>query len=322
MKTAMITGAGQDSSYLTEMLLENYKVITLIRRSSYPNTSRLDHLRDLEESEDDKFNMDYFDLSDSASIYNVIKKYQPDIIFNMAAQSHVGISFKVPESTFNFNTLGVLRFLEAIKEIKPGCKFYQASSSEMFGISPPPQNEQTPFMPCSPYGIAKLAAFHLVRAYREGYNLFATNGILFNHESERRGLNFVTRKITVNIAEIVAGKRKKIKLGNLDALRDWGHSRDYMEAIIELMERDEPADVIISTGENHSIKDFLKEAFDLVGLDWRDYVEISDKYKRPFEVPALLGDNSKILKMLKWKPKVKFKQLVKEMLESDLKKIK
>ena len=319
MKTAMITGAGQDSSYLTEMLLNNYKVVTLIRRSSYFNTERISHLRKLEEAENDKFRMDYFDLSDSVSIWNAVEKYQPDIIFNMAAQSHVGISFKVPESTINFNTLGVLRFLEAIREIKPDCKFYQASSSEMFGISPPPQNEKTPFMPCSPYGISKLAAFHLVRAYREGYGLFATNGILFNHESERRGLNFVTRKITISIAEILKGKREKIYLGNLDALRDWGHSKDYMKAVIELMELEKPTDVVIATGETHSIKDFLEEAFSLVNLRWEDYVEISDKYKRPFDVPALLGDNSKALGLLKWRPEIKFKQLVKEMMEADLK---
>ena len=318
-KTVIITGCGQDSSYLAELLLEKgYKVVVLIRRASYPNTQRLDHFKELEESDDDSFTMDYFDLSDSVSIHNAIKKYQPDVLFNLAAQSHVGISFNVPESTINFNALGPLRILEAIKEIKPDCKYYQASSSEMYGISPPPQGEDTPFMPCSPYGIAKLCAFHLVRAYRQGYGLFATNGILFNHESERRGLNFVTRKITTNIAEIVAGKREKITLGNLDAKRDWGHAKDYMEAIIEIMELDNPIDIVVSTGETHTIKEFLKEAFDLIGLNWEDYVEVSDRYKRPFDVPALLGDNSKALKTLRWRPKIKFKDLVKEMLEYDL----
>lgn len=322
MKTAMITGAGQDSSYLTEMLLEKgYKVVTLIRRASYPNTKRLDHLKMLEESDDDKFTMDYFDLSDSVSIHNAIRKYMPDVIFNMAAQSHVGISFKVPESTIDFNLLGPLRILEAIKEINPKIKFYQASSSEMFGISPPPQSEDTPFMPCSPYGVAKLGAFHLVRTYRNGYGIHASNGILFNHESERRGVNFVTRKITMNIAEIIAGKREKITLGNLDAKRDWGHSKDYMRAIIEIMESDEPMDVVISTGETYSIKEFLEEAFKLVGLNWEEYVVINDKFKRPFDVPALLGDNSKAMKTLKWRPEIKFQQLVKEMLENDIKEI-
>lgn len=318
-KVALITGCGQDSSYLAELLLEKeYKVVVLVRRASYPNTQRLDHLNELEESSDDSFNMDYFDLSDAVSIHNAIKKYQPDVFFNIAAQSHVGISFKVPESTMNFNALGPLRILEAIKEIKPDCKYYQASSSEMYGISPPPQDEDTPFMPCSPYGIAKLCAFHLVRAYRKGYGLFATNGILFNHESERRGLNFVTRKITTNLAEIVAGKRDKITLGNLNAKRDWGHSKNYMEAVIEIMELNSPVDVVISTGETHTIKEFLKEAFSLVGLNWEDYVEVSDRYKRPFDVPALLGNNSKALKILKWRPKIKFKELVREMLEYDL----
>lgn len=322
MKTAIVTGAGQDSSYLTEMLLDKgWKVITLIRRASYPNTERLDHLKLLEESDDESFTMDYFDLCDATSIHNAIKKYQPDVFFNLAAQSHVGISFKVPESTIDFNMLGPLRILEAIKEIKPDCKFYQASSSEMFGISQPPQNEDTPFMPCSPYGVAKLGAYHLVRTYRHGYGIHASNGILFNHESERRGLNFVTRKITLNIAEIVAGIRDKITLGNLDAKRDWGHSKDYMRAIIEMMELDEAVDLVISTGETYSIKEFLKEAFSLLDLNWEDYVEINDKFKRPFDVPALLGDNSKALKLLKWRPEIKFQQLVKEMLENDLKEV-
>lgn len=317
MRTVMVTGSGQDSSYLTELLLERGdKVVMLIRRASYPNTQRVDHI-----PEGDNFVMDYFDLSDTVSIENAVQKYQPDIIFNMAAQSHVGISFKVPESTINFNTLGVLRFLEAIKKIKPTCKFYQASSSEMFGISPPPQNEDTPFMPCSPYGVSKLAAFHLVRTYREGYGLFATNGILFNHESERRGLNFVTRKITRSIAEIVIGKRKQIELGNIDAKRDWGHSRDYMKAIIEVMDLNEPTDIVISTGETYSVRDFLNEAFGLLGLNWEDYVVLSDKQLRPFDVPALLGDNSKAMKILKWKPEIKFKELVREMLDNDLKEI-
>ena len=322
MKTAMITGAGQDSSYLTEMLLDRgYKVVTVVRRASYPNTKRLDHLKMLEESDDDKFTMDYFDLCDATSINKIIIKYKPDVIFNMAAQSHVGISFDNAVSTMQFNAIGPLLFLEAIRQINPKIKFYQASSSEMFGISPPPQKEDTPFMPCSPYGVAKLAAYHLVRTYRNGYGIHASNGILFNHESERRGLNFVTRKITLNIAEIVAGKREKITLGNLDAKRDWGHSKDYMRAIIEIMESDKPMDVVISTGETYSIKEFLEEAFNLIGLNWKDYVVINDKFKRPFDVPALLGDNSKAMKTLKWRPEIKFQQLVKEMLENDLQEV-
>lgn len=313
-KTAIITGAGQDSSYLAELLLsKGYRVVMLIRRTSYPSASRVAHI-----PESEMFIMDYFDLDDQASIVNAIKKYQPDIFFNMAAQSHVGISFKVPESTFNFNALGPFRILEAIKQNLPSCKFYQASSSEMFGISPPPQNELTPMLPCSPYGIAKLAAFHFTRMYREGYGLKATNGILFNHESERRGMNFVTRKITRGIGEILLGKRKKLKLGNLDAKRDWGHSKDYMEAIVELMEEHEPTDVVISTGETHTVREFLEVAFKIVGLKWEDYVEIDNSLLRPFDVPALLGDNTKALNMLRWRPKVKFKELVQEMLLNDL----
>jgi len=319
MKTCMITGAGQDASYLTEILLEKgYKVVVLVRRSSYPNYTRLEHLRKIEEEKDSNLIMEYFDLSDTVSIRKVIDKYKPDYFYNLAAMSHVGISFKVPESTLDFNAIGPLRILESLKEIKPECKFYQASSSEMFGISPPPQSEDTPMLPCSPYGVAKLAAYHLTRVYRIAYGMHCTNGILFNHESSRRGLNFVTRKITTNIAEIVAGKRNKITLGNLSAKRDWGHARDYMEAVTELMETQKPTDVVISTGETYSIKEFLQEAFGLLDLDWHDYVEIDDTYKRPFDVPALLGDNSKALSMLKWRPKVKFKELVSGMLESDL----
>lgn len=317
MRTVMVTGAGQDASYLTELLLERGdKVIMLIRRSSYPNTIRVKHLK-----EGENYQQEYFDLCDSESINVLVKKYQPDVFFNLAAQSHVGISFKVPESTFNFNAMGVLRILEAIRLHAPKCRFYQASSSEMYGTSLPPQNESTPFMPCSPYGISKLCAFHLVRMYREGYGLFATNGILFNHESERRGLNFVTRKITTGIAKIIKGEETKLELGNLDAKRDWGHSKDYMEAIIELMELDTPQDMVISTGETHTVREFLEEAFTLVGLNWEDYVVISDKQFRPFDVPALLGDNSKALQTLKWRPKIKFKELVKEMLENDLREI-
>jgi len=315
----MISGCGQDSSYLTELLLnKDYKVVVLVRRSSYPNYTRLGHLRSMEESNDSNLTMEYFDLSDSVSIRKVIEKHKPDYFYNLAAQSHVGISFKVPESTVDFNALGPLRILEALKDINPKCKFYQASSSEMFGISPPPQSEITPMMPCSPYGVAKLAAFHLTRVYRVAYGMHCTNGILFNHESERRGLNFVTRKITTSIAEIVDGTRDKITLGNLDATRDWGHARDYMKAVIELMETQEPTDLVISTGETYSIREFLEVAFKLIGLDWEDFVCIDDSFKRPFDVPALLGDNSKALGLLKWRPEIMFKDLVRKMLESDM----
>ena len=315
----VVSGCGQDASYITELLLDKgYKVVVLVRRSSYPNYTRLSHLLKLEETKDSNLTMEYFDLSDSVSIRKMIEKYKPDYFYNLAAQSHVGISFKVPESTIDFNALGVLRILESLKDLAPECKFYQASSSEMYGISPPPQSEDTPMMPCSPYGVAKLAAFHLARVYRVAYGMHCTNGILFNHESERRGLNFVTRKITTNIAEIVAGTREKITLGNLNAKRDWGHARDYMEAIVEIMETQKPDDIVISTGETYSIQEFLVKAFTLVGLDWHDYVQIDDSFKRPFDVPALLGDNSKALRLLKWRPKIMFDELVERMLESDL----
>lgn len=313
-KTVIVTGCGQDSSYLADLLLEKgYKVVMLIRRSSYPNTRRVEHLK-----EGENFIMEYFDLIDEGSIRNLISKYKPSIIFNMAAMSHVGISFKIPKATIEFNTIGLLNILEAVRQIKPDCKVYQASSSEMFGISPPPQNELTPMLPCSPYGVSKLAGFHLMRCYREGYGMFCTNGILFNHESERRGLNFVTRKITKGIANIISGKQDKIELGNIDSKRDWGHSKDYMNAIVELMELEKPMDLVISTGETHTVREFLQEAFSLVGLNWEEFVVLSDKQLRPFDVPALLGDNSKALSILKWKPKIKFKELVKEMLEYDL----
>ena len=319
-KTALITGVGgQDGSYLCEFLLKKgYKVRGIIRRCSSPNTERLEHLIELEEMDNSILQFRYADLSDASSLRKVIHDFMPDEIYNLAAQSHVGISFGNSESTINFNLLGPLRLLEAIKDIKPNCKFYQASSSEMFGISPPPQNEETPMLPCSPYGIAKLGAYHLTRIYRRSYNLFACNGILFNHESPRRGVNFVTKKITLEIAKIVNGERNKMTLGNLDSKRDWGFSKEYIEGMWEILQQDKPDDFVLATEETHTIKEFLEEAFALLNLNWEDYVEISDKYKRPFDVPALLGDPTKAFKTLSWRPKTKFKDLVKMMLASDL----
>lgn len=326
-KVALITGiGGQDGSYLAEFLLsKGYKVRGIIRRASWPNTKRIDHLdvydEIYEKTDNSPFYLLYGDLADAISIRNVIEKVRPDEIYNLGAQSHVGISFDNPESTINYNTLGALRVLEAIRDMKLNCKYYQASSSEMFGISLPPQNEETPTLPQSPYGIAKLATYHLTRMYRNAYGIFACNGILFNHESPRRGLNFVTRKITRGIADIVIGKRKKLILGNLDAKRDWGFSKEYVEAMWLILQQDKPDDFVIATRETHTIREFLQESFSMLGLNWEDFVETSDNYKRPAEVPALLGDASKAERVLGWTPKTKFKELVRMMLASDLKDI-
>lgn len=320
-KVAFITGiGGQDGSYLAEFLLsKGYLVRGMIRRASLPNEKRIEHLDIYGEYPDSPYYTVYGDLSDASSIRNALEKIKPDEIYNIGAQSHVGISFQTPESTINFNLLGTLRILEAIRDMNLNCRFYQASSSEMFGISPPPQNEETNMLPQSPYGIAKLGAFHLTRMYRKAYGIFASNGILFNHESPRRGWNFVTKKITKEIAKIVIGEKKKIILGNLDAKRDWGYSKEYVEAMWRILQHEEPDDFVIATNETHTVRDFVQEAFNIFGLNWEDFVEISDKYKRPAEVPALLGDYSKAKKLLGWEPKTKFKDLVKMMVISDLK---
>lgn len=323
-KVALITGVtGQDGSYLSELLLEKgYIVRGIVRRASHPNTKRIDHLLAKypnDHEPDCLFVLTYADLTDGISVRNVIERFRPDEIYNLAAQSHVGISFNNPESTLNINSLGPLRILETIRDMRLPCKFYQASSSEMFGASPPPQNEQTPFLPQSPYGTAKLAAFHLTRLYRNAYGLFASNGILFNHESPRRGLNFVTKKITRGIAGILVGENKNIILGNLDAKRDWGFSKEYVEAMWRILQHDKPDDFVIATEETHTVREFLKEAFGLIGLDYEKFVIESDRYKRPAEVPALLGNSTKARKILGWEPKVKFKELTKMMLAYDLK---
>jgi len=324
-KVALIFGiSGQDGSYLAEFLLKKgYFVRGVIRRASFPNTKRIDHLDIYDErygkTEDSPFYILYGDLADSTSIRNILEEIKPDEIYNLGAQSHVGISFDNPESTLNYNALGPLRILEAIRDMKLKCKYYQASSSEMFGISPPPQNEWTPMIPQSPYGISKLAGYHLTRLYRNAYGLFACNGILFNHESPRRGLNFVTKKITLSIADIIVGKKEKIVLGNLDAKRDWGFAGDYVEAMWLILQQEYPDDFVIATRETYTVREFLEEAFNLLDLNWEDFVEISEKYKRPAEVPALLGDPSKAKNIFNWEPKVKFKDLVKMMLATDIK---
>lgn len=323
-KVALITGiGGQDGSYLAEFLLEKgYIVRGIVRRASSPNTKRIDEL--LSKYKDDSspscpFALKYGDLTDASSIRNIIEQVQPDEVYNLAAQSHVGISFENGESTLMINTLGVYKILDTLKKMNYKGKFYQASSSEMFGASPPPQNENTPFSPQSPYGISKVASFYLTKLYREAYGIFACNGILFNHESPRRGLNFVTKKITREIAQLLVGERDKLILGNLYAKRDWGYSKEYVQAMWKILQQDTPDDFVISTGETHTVAEFLDECFSLIGLKKEEFVEISDRYKRPAEVPALLGDSSKAKKILQWEPKVKFKELAKMMLVADLK---
>ncbi|MFH1503112.1 MAG: GDP-mannose 4,6-dehydratase [Candidatus Diapherotrites archaeon] len=323
-KVALITGiGGQDGSYLAEFLLEKgYFVRGIIRRASYPNTHRIDHLLKKygdDRSEENPFFLLYADLTDASSLRNVIEKIRPDEIYNLAAQSHVGISFENGGSTLNINTLGVHKILDTIRKMNYKCKYYQASSSEMFGSSPPPQNENTPFNPQSPYGISKVAAFHLTKMYREAYGLFACNGILFNHESPRRGLNFVTKKITKELSEMVVGEREIITLGNLDAKRDWGFSGEYVQAMWAILQQESPDDFVISTGEAHTVKEFLDECFSLLGLDKDKFFKSIERYKRPAEVPALLGDSTKAKNILNWDPKVKFKELAKMMLVADLK---
>jgi len=322
-KIALITGcSGQDGSYLAELLLtKGYIVRGTVRRSSYPHTQRVDHL--LKEHDDNdpdcRFRLLYADLTDTSSIRNVIETVQPDEVYNLAAQSQVGISFFTGESTLDINALGPYRILDTLRRMGAPTRYYQASSSEMFGASPPPQNERTPFLPQSPYGISKVAAFFSTRMHRVAYNMFAANGILFNHESPRRGLNFVTRKVTRGIASIIADEGGKIFMGNLDTKRDWGFSGDYVEAIWRILQQDQPDDFVIATEETHSIREFIELAFDLVGLDWKDFViSNTDRYKRPAEVPALQGDSSKARQILGWEPKIRFKELCRMMLVADL----
>ncbi|WP_440691114.1 GDP-mannose 4,6-dehydratase [Candidatus Pelagibacter sp. HIMB1782] len=317
-KKALITGiTGQDGSYLSELLLsKNYKVLGMMRRSSSFNTSRIDHLY---KKFKNNFDTEYGDLMDDSSIHSIISKFKPDEIYNLGAQSHVGISFKTAKSTLTYNTLSTFNILETIRITNKKIRFYQASSSEMFGITKPPQRENSQFLPQSPYGISKVGAYHTTRYFRNAYKLHACNGILFNHESPRRGLNFVTRKITFNIPLILKGEIKKLKMGNLDIKRDWGFAGDYADAIWKIVQYKKADDWVVATGENYSIKEFLDECFGLVGLNWKKFIiQDSKQYLRPSEVPNLKGDASKVKKILKWKPKVKFKSLCKMMLESDL----
>jgi GDPmannose 4,6-dehydratase len=319
-KRALITGiTGQDGSFLTELLLEKgYEVYGIIRRSSSFNTDRIDHLYQDPHEPDTRLRLVYGDLNDSSSLNTVLRQTQPDEIYNLGAQSHVRVSFDVPEYTAEVTGLGTVRILEAIREtgIKP--KFYQASSSELFGkVLETPQTERTPFYPRSPYGCAKAYAYHITVNYRESYALFACNGILFNHESPRRGETFVSRKITRAATRIKLGLQDKLYLGNLDARRDWGYAGDYVEAMWLMMQADEPDDYVIATGETHSVREFLDEAFGLLDIDWKEHVDIDPRYYRPTEVDLLLGDASKARQKLGWEPKVGFKELVRLMIEHD-----
>ena len=324
-KKALITGlTGQDGSYLAEFLLaKGYEVHGIIRRASTFNTHRIDHILEGYHKKGTKFFSHYGDLADGNTIRRLIYEIEPHEIYNLGAQSHVRVSFDIPEYTANITGMGSLRILEAIKDYqeKTGkkIKYYQASSSEMFGSSPPPQNELTPFKPRSPYGCAKVFAYHTAVNYREAYGIFASNGILFNHESPRRGETFVTRKITRGIARILAGLDKKIYLGNLNARRDWGYAPEYVEAMWLILQQNKPGDFVIGTGKSHSIKDFLKIAFNEAGLgNYKKYVDIDPHYYRPTEVDHLVADISKTKKVIGWKPKIKFEQLVRIMLKHDL----
>jgi len=316
-KTALITGVtGQSGSYLAELLLEkDYKVIGMKRRTSLLATDRIDHIMN-----NPNFNLVYGSMNDVGSLYKLFSQYKFDEVYNLAAQSHVRVSFEVPEETADAVAMGPLRLLECIKTMQPDCRFYQASSSEMFGDNPEhPQNEETRLMPASPYACAKVFAHGLTRNYREGYGLHASSGILFNHESPRRGETFVTRKITLAAARIRLGLQDTISLGNLDAKRDWGFAKDYVEAMWLMLQQDKPDDYVIATGETHTVREFLEEVFWVAGLDVQKHLVIDERLKRPHEVPWLEGDMSKARRVLGWEPKTKFKELAKLMYEEDMK---
>ena len=320
-KKALITGiTGQDGSYLAELLLEKgYEVHGIIRRSSSFNTGRIEHLYQDFHVNDARVFLHYGDLADGSALSRLLEKIQPDEIYNLAAQSHVRVSFDIPEYTADVVALGTIRILDAIKETEIKTKFYQASTSELYGkVIETPQTEKTPFYPRSPYACAKLYSYWITINYRESYDMYACNGILFNHESPRRGETFVTKKITHAIARILKKEQDKLYLGNLDAKRDWGYAKDYVEAMWLMLQQDKAEDYVIATGETHSVREFLDEAFGLVGLDWKKYVEIDPRYYRPAEVDLLLGNPAKAKEKLGWKPKTTFKELVKIMLEYDL----
>ncbi|MBI3627203.1 MAG: GDP-mannose 4,6-dehydratase [Candidatus Sungbacteria bacterium] len=322
-KKALITGiTGQDGSYLADLLMEKgYEVHGIIRRASVPNTWRIDHLIDPSGTPTERFFLHYGDLTDASVLNRLLRTIRPDEIYHLGAQSFVRGSFDIPEYTLNVTGIGTLRILDAMRDAGLNhTRFYQASSSEMYGdVLEMPQTETTPFNPRSPYGIAKVAAHWTAKNYRDGYGMFASNGILFNHESPRRGELFVTKKITKAIANILVGKQDKLYLGNLEARRDWGYAPEYVEAMWLMLQADKPDDFVIATGEDHSVREFLERAFDYAGLDWKKYVEIDPAHFRPTEVNKLRGDASKAKKVLGWAPKIKFEKLVKLMVDEDLK---
>jgi GDPmannose 4,6-dehydratase len=312
-RKAFITGiTGQDGSYLAEILLEkDYEVFGMVRRSSSFNTARVDHIfNDIE--------LVFGDLADGSVLNQLMRTIRPDEVYNLGAQSHVRVSFDVPEYTADVDAMGTLRLLDAIREEGVAARFYQASSSEMYGkVKDVPQHEETPFHPRSPYGVAKVFGYWITRNYREAYRMYAVNGILFNHESPRRGPTFVTRKITRAIGGILRGEQDELRLGNLEAKRDWGYAKDYMEGAWRMLQADEPDDYVLATGETHSVQDFLDEAFEYAGLDWREYVKIDDRYFRPSEVDLLIGDYSRAREKLGWEPTVRFPELVRMMVDAD-----
>jgi GDPmannose 4,6-dehydratase len=320
-KRALITGiTGQDGSYLAELLLDKgYEVHGLIRRSSSFSTARIDHLYQDPHEAGARLTLHYGDLLDSSSLINMLQRVRPDEVYNLGAQSHVKVSFEMPEFTAEATGMGTLRILEAIRHADWPIRYYQAGSSEMYGnVQERPQTEQTPFYPRSPYAVAKVFSHWMTIQYREAYHLFAANGILFNHESPRRGATFVTRKITRGVAAIFAGTADKIYLGNLDARRDWGYAPEYVEAMWLMLQQDRPEDFVIATGEMHSVREFVELAFSLVGRDWHDHVEIDERYLRPIEVNELEGDASKAKIRLGWQPRTSFDELVRLMLDADL----
>ncbi len=319
-KRALITGiTGQDGSYLAELLIEKgYEVHGLIRRASTFNTERIEHLYQDQHEEDPRLFLHYGDLADGTNLTRLMASLHPEEVYHLAAQSHVRTSFDIPEYTADVTAIGTLRLLDAMRDAGVRPRFYQASSSEMFGASPPPQSEATPFYPRSPYAVAKLFAYWTVVNYRESYGMHATNGILFNHESPRRGETFVTRKVTRGVARIVSGKEQHVYLGNLDSRRDWGYAPEFVEAMWLMLQQDEPDDYVVATGESHSVQELVETAFGLVGLDWREHVRFDPRYLRPAEVDHLLGDPSKAECRLGWRARTSFTGLVRKMLQADL----
>ncbi|MEU0097947.1 GDP-mannose 4,6-dehydratase [Streptomyces sp. NPDC006267] len=322
-KTALITGVtGQDGSYLAELLLDKgYTVHGLIRRSSSFNTERIDHIYQGPEEPERSFVLHHADLSDGVALVNLLRDIQPDEVYNLGAQSHVRVSFDAPLYTGDVTGLGTVRLLEAVRASGIRTRIYQASSSEMFGASPPPQNEGTPFHPRSPYSVAKVYAYWATVNYREAYGMFAVNGVLFNHESPRRGETFVTRKITRGVARIKAGLQDRLHLGNLDAVRDWGYAPEYVDAMWRMLQCETPDDYVVATGEGVSVRQFVEFAFEHAGLDWREHVRYDPKYERPSEVDALIGDASKAEELLGWKPEVKSRELARIMVDADIRRL-